>query len=646
MSKVLRMRTLTSIAAAAVLALALGVGQASAQKRGGELHSIIQLEPPHIAMGLNLQLPTQVVSSKIFQSLIKYDFDFNPVPVLAESWTAAPDGKTYTFKLRRGVTWHDGKPFTAADVLFTINEIMPLHPLSRRVFARVDSTTAPDDYTVVFKLKQSYAPFLSAWDISSTPIYPKHLYEGTDYRKNEYNQKPVGTGPFKFAEWKKGSHIKLVRNDNYWKKGLPYLDAIYFHVLPDSATRAVQLEQGKVHFTSWGNIEGPDVARLEKLPHLEMTTKGYEMLGTMMWLEFNHRKAPLNDVRFRKAVALAIDRKFIRDNIYYGLGKIPNGPLSTVTRFYDPNVKMDWEYNPERAKKLLDEMGFKPDKDGVRVRTTLLPIAASYGEQFVRSAEYIKQALADVGIDAKIQSVDAPTWIKRMANGEFDLSHHLHGPVRRPRARRRALLHFEQHQEGRAVQQHGRLQQREGRRTLQHGRRRDGPEETGHHLFFSCSRRWSTTSRSFGSSSTSIRTSSIRSSRTSSSTSMATRATSRALTWFSRLSYLPPRPPPALERGRGGCIPRSGRRFPPALQRLRHGTAALCPATPGAGCRHHPRYRRPELLPAAGGTRGSSTRHGRRGRRRGPKNTSRRFAPTGASTNLSGSSWSSTSAAS
>jgi peptide/nickel transport system substrate-binding protein len=422
MSKVLRMRTLTSIAAAAVLALALGVGQASAQKRGGELHSIIQLEPPHIAMGLNLQLPTQVVSSKIFQSLIKYDFDFNPVPVLAESWTAAPDGKTYTFKLRRGVTWHDGKPFTAADVLFTINEIMPLHPLSRRVFARVDSTTAPDDYTVVFKLKQSYAPFLSAWDISSTPIYPKHLYEGTDYRKNEYNQKPVGTGPFKFAEWKKGSHIKLVRNDNYWKKGLPYLDAIYFHVLPDSATRAVQLEQGKVHFTSWGNIEGPDVARLEKLPHLEMTTKGYEMLGTMMWLEFNHRKAPLNDVRFRKAVALAIDRKFIRDNIYYGLGKIPNGPLSTVTRFYDPNVKMDWEYNPERAKKLLDEMGFKPDKDGVRVRTTLLPIAASYGEQFVRSAEYIKQALADVGIDAKIQSVDAPTWIKRMANGEFDLS--------------------------------------------------------------------------------------------------------------------------------------------------------------------------------------------------------------------------------
>ena len=420
-----RLRKLARFGVVAIAALAmtlvLGIDSAAAQKRGGELHSIINLEPGHLGIGLNLQIPTQVISSKILQSLIKYDFDFNPVPVLATSWTAAPDGKTYTFKLRQGVTWHDGKPFSAADVVFTIEEIMPLHPLSRRVFVRLESITAPDDYTVVFKLKKPYAAFMSAFDISSVPIYPKHLYEGTDYKKSEYNSKPVGTGPFKFVEWKRGSFVKLARNDSYWKKGLPYLDAIYFHVLPDPATRALQLEQGKVHFTSWGNIEGPDVRRLQAKSHLEMTTKGYEMIGTMMWLEFNHRKEPFNDVRFRKAIAHAINREFIRDNIYYGLGKIPNGPLSTVTRYYDPNTKMDWEYNPEKAKKLLDEMGLKPDSNGIRLTTTLLPIAAVYGEQYVRSGEYVKQALADVGIDAKIQAVDAPTWIKRMANGEFDL---------------------------------------------------------------------------------------------------------------------------------------------------------------------------------------------------------------------------------
>ena len=414
-------RTAAIVLVAAIVVLATSIAPASAQKRGGELHSIINLEPAHLGIGLNLQIPAQVISSKIFQSLIKYDANFDAVPVLAESWDAAADGKTYTFKLRKGVTWHDGKPFSAADVVFTIKEIMAIHPLSRRVFARVESTTAPDDYTVVFKLKQPYAAFMSAFDISSVPIYPKHLYEGTDYRKNEWNSKPIGTGPFKFVEWKKGSHVKLARNENYWKAGRPFLEALYFHVLPDSATRALQLEKGQVHFTSWGNIEGPDVARLAAKPHLEMTTKGYEMIGTMMWLEFNHRRAPFNDVRFRKAIAHAIDRKFIRDNIYYGLGKIPNSPISTVTRYYDKNTKMDWEYSPEKAKKILDEMGLKPDANGIRLKTTLLPIAAVYGEQYVRSGEYVKQALADVGIDAEIHAVDAPTWIKRMANGEFDL---------------------------------------------------------------------------------------------------------------------------------------------------------------------------------------------------------------------------------
>ena len=408
------------------LAFALtGLGSAFAQqapKRGGELHSLMNPEPGHLAIGVSLQVPSQVIGSKIMQSLVKYGYDFKPIPVLAESWTISPDGKTYTFKLQKNVRWHDGKPFTAKDVVFTTTELLKTHPLSRRVFARVEKTTAPDDHTVVFELKAPYAAFMTAFDPSSIPIYPAHLYEGTDYQKNPWNEKPIGTGPFKFAEWKKGSHIKLVRNDDYWKPGLPYLDAIYFHSIPDAAGRAIALEQGKVHFTSWGNIEGYDVARLKALPSLEMTTKGYEMIGVMMWLEFNYRKAPFNDVRFRKALAHAIDRKFIQQNIYYGLGKIPNGPFASVTKYYDAKVDTGWDFNPAKARQLLDEMGLKPDKDGIRLKTTLMPIAATYGEQFVRIGEYLKQALKDVGIDAPIVAVDAPTWIKRMGDWEYDLS--------------------------------------------------------------------------------------------------------------------------------------------------------------------------------------------------------------------------------
>ena len=195
------------------------------------------------------------------------------------------------------------------------------------MFAEAERIYAKDDHTVVFEFKTPYPAFMSMFDVASVPILPKHLYEGTDYPKNEWNQKPVGTGPFKFAEWKKGGYVKLVRNDDYWKPGLPYLDAIWVHILPDAASRALALEEGRIHFTSWSWIEGYDIPRLEALPHLDMTTKGYELMGTMMWLEFNHRKAPFNDVRFRKALAHAIDRNFIRDNIYYGLGKLPGGPI-------------------------------------------------------------------------------------------------------------------------------------------------------------------------------------------------------------------------------------------------------------------------------------------------------------------------------
>ena len=137
------------------------------------------------------------------------------------------------------MTWHDGKPFTAADVLFSIEMLKQTHARARNNLAQVDKVEAPDDYTVVFTLKQPFGPFLGIFEVGSMPMVPKHLYEGTDWKTNPYNNAPVGTGPFMFKEWQKGSFIRLVKNPNYHEKGKPYLDEIYWQIIPDAAARSV-----------------------------------------------------------------------------------------------------------------------------------------------------------------------------------------------------------------------------------------------------------------------------------------------------------------------------------------------------------------------------------------------------------------------
>ena len=203
------------------------------------MNIVIAPEPPTLVLAINQQTPTNLVAAKIYQGLFVYGFDLKAVPCLAESWKMSADGLTYTFKLRRGVSWHDGRPFTAADVIFSYRDMLiQTHSRARTTMATVANYAAPDDHTVVIKLKQKFAPFINALDL---PIMPKHLYEGKDFRTNPANQTPIGTGPFKFAEWRRGEYVRLVRNEKYYKPGLPYLDEIYFRVIPDAATRVVAL---------------------------------------------------------------------------------------------------------------------------------------------------------------------------------------------------------------------------------------------------------------------------------------------------------------------------------------------------------------------------------------------------------------------
>lgn len=404
--------------AACSVALALGLAAtAQAQTRGGTLRAIAQPEPPTLMLGLNQQTPTQYVAGKIYESLLTWSTDMKPQPGLARSWTISPDGKVYTFELQQNVKWHDGKPFSSDDVVFTIDKFLrTVHPRARVVIDQfVASVKAQGPNKVQITLKEPFAPFLKSFVSDNMPIVPKHIYDGTDYVKNPANQTPIGTGPFMFKAWKKGSHIVLTRNPNYWQKGKPYLDEIVFNIIPDAASRAVAFERGDVHLVSAGDVDNVDVKRLRALPNVEYTTKGWEMFSKLAYIQMNQRKAPFNNVKVRRAIMEAINRKFVVNNIFFGLGKVATGPISSTTPFYDANVPA-YDFDMKKARALIKESGIDPAKTPIRI------LSYPYGATWDRLGEYTRQCLEQLGFKVEIESADAGTWAKRVADFDFDLT--------------------------------------------------------------------------------------------------------------------------------------------------------------------------------------------------------------------------------
>ncbi|AZR92772.1 peptide ABC transporter substrate-binding protein [Bordetella trematum] len=410
-----------ALAAAALLSTATASAADPQPQYGGVLTAILNPEPPNLNVALQQVGTTQMVAGKIYESLLTYSFDLKPQPSLAKSWEVSPDQLTYTFHLQPNVSWHDGKPFSADDVVFTYTKVLANTPRTRTLMANVESVTAPDPQTVVFRLKQPYSAFLYAFDIGGGVILPKHLYDvDTPMAQNPHNNAPVGTGPFKFKHWERGSYIELVKNPAYWKEGRPYLDGITYRVIPDAASRRLALEQGTVQQAWLQDIEPFDIPRVSKLPHINTTQKGFEYWSTMHWIELNGARKPMDDKRFRQAIMYALNRDFITEKIMFGMGTVATGPLHHNTRFYDANVKR-YPYDPEKAIALLDEMGLKPDAKGVRVRLGLIP--NPYGEMQRRIAEYTKQNLGKVGIEVNIENTDVGGWTTRMGNWDFDMAY-------------------------------------------------------------------------------------------------------------------------------------------------------------------------------------------------------------------------------
>lgn len=410
----------TALAGLGLVTLDDARAQGIAPKRGGTLNALLTPEPPVLVLGVNSQGPTLMAASKIYQGLLKYSPTLEPLPELARSWSLSPDKLTYTFKLQEGVTFHDGKPFTADDVIFSIMKFhMELAPRARSVFNSIKSAEAPDPHTVTLTLDRPFEPFLLMLDVTTCSMMPKHLYEGTDYRNAPANQKPIGTGPFQFTEWQRGSFIRLKRYDNYWKPGQPYLDEIIYRIVPDSQSRGIALQSGQVQLTASGDIEPFDIPRFRAQPNLDMTTKGWELFSPLSWFELNHRVKPLDDVRVRRAISYAIDREFILRRLWFGVGKVATSPVASTTRFFDKSVHLE-KHDPKAAIALLDEAGLKPDANGVRFR--LKHLTLPYAEVWTRLAEYLRTSLKTVGIELTLESTDAGGWARRIADWDYETS--------------------------------------------------------------------------------------------------------------------------------------------------------------------------------------------------------------------------------
>jgi peptide/nickel transport system substrate-binding protein len=415
------------LTSAAIAANVLNPIRAFAQetpRKGGVFNVHYGAEQRQLNPSIQASTGVYIIGGKIQENLVDLDGSGQPVGVLAESWEATPDGKTITFKLRKGVTWHDGKPFTSVDVEFSAmqmwKKILNYGSTLQLFLTAVDT---PDAQTAVFRYERPMPLNLLLRALPDLGyISPKHLYESGDIRQNPNNLSPIGTGPFKFVKYERGQYVIADRNPDYWRPNAPYLDRIVWRVITDRAAAAAQMEAGEIHYSPFSGLTISDMARLSKDKRFIVSTKGNEGNARTNTIEFNFRRKELSDIRVRRAIAHAINVPFFIDNFLGDFAKLGTGPIpSTSTDFFPGPNTPQYPYDKAKAAALLDEAGFKSGSGGNRFTLKLLP--APWGEDISLWATFIQQSLSEVGIQVENVRNDGGGFLKQVYDEHaFDLA--------------------------------------------------------------------------------------------------------------------------------------------------------------------------------------------------------------------------------
>ncbi|MBI3939260.1 MAG: ABC transporter substrate-binding protein [Acidobacteria bacterium] len=350
---------------------------------------------------------TAHVCELMFNSLLRRDSNFQFAPDLAESWEN-PDPLTYLFHLRRGVLFHDGRELTSADVKFTLDSLSLLATPKKGSFAKLREVQAPDRYTVVMRLFQPYQEFLTNLVRPAIGIVPAG--SGPDFFR-----RPVGTGPYQLAEFQPERTLRLKAFDRYFE-GPPAVSRLHFRIIPDDTTRALELERGSVDL-ALNSVPGDMLLRLQKQPHLRVeSAPGVRY----QYLAFNLRHPALSKLKVRQAIASAIDRDGIMRHLYRNFARKASSILPPTHWAYEPQTKQ-YDYDPSRARRLLDEAGYPDPGTGGAPARLRLAYTASPAAEFLQQAQIIQHDLRAVGINLEIRTYELATVLADVRRGSFDL---------------------------------------------------------------------------------------------------------------------------------------------------------------------------------------------------------------------------------
>jgi peptide/nickel transport system substrate-binding protein len=413
--------------------VALLAGPALAQKAGGTLRVSHRDNPPSASIHEEATISTVMPFMAVYNNLVVFDPDSKQnrpdriVPDLATEWTWGNDGKDLTFKLREGVKWHDGKPFTSADVkctwdMLTAKDSKLRKNPRRSWYFNLNEVTTNGDYEVTFHLGRPQPSLLTMLAGGMSPVYPCHVSAA------QMRTHPIGTGPFKFVEFRQNESIKLAKNPDYWKKGRPYLDAIEFKIIPNRATALMAFVANQYDLTFTADIGAPQLKDLKaqaSWAHCE-----YLPTNTQANLLVNRDKPPFDNADVRKAMVLSIDRSAFTEIIGQGTNRLggsmlppPEGLWGMPPDFLATVAGYGADHEKQRAegRKIMEGLGYTADKP-LKIKVSTRNIA-TYRDQAVLLIDHLKH----VNIQGELEPLETAVWYNRMAKKDYTVGLNVQG---------------------------------------------------------------------------------------------------------------------------------------------------------------------------------------------------------------------------